>query len=125
MTKVKKEYLANSVLSLLRITEEMTPIVIGSRKELELAVNSMDDKVVAVDPNELSKLAGNINQQIKLIDARLESTNLEFVNDTKTLKELLTNPESTRSDNAAMKLNTISLHQRLTMLFPRRCDRIF
>ena len=63
-TKVKKEYLANSVLSLLRITEEMTPIVVGSRKELELealAVNSMSNKVVAVDPNELSKLAGNIN----------------------------------------------------------------
>ena len=129
-TKVKKEYLANSVLSLLRITEEMTPIVIGSRKELELealAVNSMDDKVVAVDPNELSKLAGNINQQIKLIDARLKSTNLEFVNNTKTLKELLTNPDSTRSDNAAsfMKPNTISPHQRLTILFPRKCDRIF
>ena len=35
-TKVKKEYLANSVLPLLRITEEMTPIVVRSRKELEL-----------------------------------------------------------------------------------------
>ena len=116
-TTVKKEYLANSILSLLRITEEMTPIVVGSRKELELealAVNSMSDKAVAVDPNELSKLAGNINQQIKLIDARLESTTLEFVNNTKTLKELLTNLESTRGDNAAssMKPNTISPHQR-------------
>ena len=116
-TKVIKEYLENSVLSLLRITEEMNPIVVGSRKKLELealAVNSMGNKIVAVDPNELSKLAGNINQQIKLIDAQLESTNLEFVNNTKTLKELLTNLESTRSDNAAssMKSNTISPHQR-------------
>ena len=116
-TKVKKEYLASSVLSLLRITEEMTPLVIGSRKELELealALRSMDDEVVAVDPNELSKLAGNINQQIRLNDDRLESANLEFVNNTKTLKELLTTLESTRSDDAAssMKPNTTSPHQR-------------
>ena len=63
-TKVKKEYLANSVLSLLRITEEMTPIVIGSRKELELealAVKSMDDKVVAVDPCRQHKSANKAN----------------------------------------------------------------
>ena len=95
----------------------MNPIVVESRKELELealAVNSMGNEVVAVDHNELSKPAGNINQQIKLIDARLENTNLEFVNNTKTLKELLTNLESTRSDNAAssMKPNTMSPHQR-------------
>ena len=34
--KVKKEYLANSVQSLLRITEAITPIIIGRNKELEL-----------------------------------------------------------------------------------------
>ena len=76
--KVKKEYLANSVLSLLRITEAITPIIIGSNKELELeslAVNVMDKEVSGVDPNELSKIASNIDQQIKLIDARLESAN--------------------------------------------------
>ena len=121
--KVKKEYLANSVLSLLRITEAITPIIIGSNKELELeslAVNVMDKEVSGVDPNELSKIASNIDQQIKLIDARLESANLEFANSTKTLKELLGTLENTRSENtvsheltSAMKPNTVSPRQRL------------
>ena len=70
--KVKKEYLANSVLSFLRITEAITPTIIGSNKELEsesLAVNVKDKEISGVDPNELSKIASNIDQQIKLIDA--------------------------------------------------------
>ena len=121
--KVKKEYLANSALSLLRITEAITPIIIGSNKELELeslAVNVMDKEVSGVDPNELFKIASNIDQQIKLIDARLESANLEFANSTKTLKELLGTLENTRSENtvsheltSAMKPNTVSPNQRL------------
>ena len=80
----------------------------------------MDKEVSGVDPNELSQIASNIDQQIKLIDARLESANLEFANSTKTLKELLSTLENTRSENtvsheltSAMKPNTVSPHQRL------------
>ena len=120
-TKVKKEFLANSVLSLLSIAESITPIMIGNNKELELealASKITDKKLASTDPNDLTKLAGNINRQIKIIDARLKSANLEFANSTKVLTELLTSLENARNQKtasfeqvSAMKPNTISPHQ--------------
>ena len=65
----------------------------------------------------MSKIASHTDQQIKLIDARLESANLEFANSTKTLKELLGTLENSRNENtvsheltSAMKPNTVSPH---------------
>ena len=63
-TKVKKEFLANSVLSLLSIAESITPIMIGNNKELELealASKITDKKLASTGPNDLTKLAGNKN----------------------------------------------------------------
>ena len=91
--------------------------MIGNNKELELealASKITDKKLASTDPNDLTKLAGNINQQIKIIDARLESANLEFANSTKVLKEVLTSLENARNQKtasfeqvSAMKPNTI------------------
>ena len=74
--------------------------MIGNNKELELealASKITDKKLASTDPNDLTKLAGNINQQIKIIDARLESAYLEFANSTKVLTELLTSLENARN----------------------------